>query len=618
MTMPQAFNCPITLNMMEDPWSDIDGNSYEKNAIFQWVQQNGISPITRNPMSLSDLKPNRALKDLIQAYLGNPESIVPPLIKSSFVKRTTQREPAMIIMIADTSGSMDEICSNKNSSEKMNFTRLDLVKHTMRTIIESLGEDDSLGLVQFNSSAKALTNIVNLTESNKKVFHDKVNELRPAGGTNIWDALRVSIELGLTKMSETNCINLLLFTDGESNNDPPRGIIPTLNSFLNGCPSLNMSINTFGFGNNINSNLLYTISQQTPKSIFGFIPDSTMIGTVFINSLAHILTKTDSSNLTQSDEVIKSKLIELIRNQFSNRNQEDLLSFISELDAQSPFVRDLVLDINPTSDENFGQIFKALDSAYFSKWGQHYLYSVLSAYQNNFCLNFKDNGVQHFKTKNFELIQQFIENIFVKMEPPQPTGIDYNSSGCRPVHVTSQMFTQSFYNQNGGCFTGDSLIKVVENKEEKYIRVDKIVPGSKVVAHCGEATVKLVVRFKFTGHIRQYGTTGITPYHPVKFENNDWKFPIDLESFSDSYITDEYVYDFILDKNHTVELNGFYAVTLNHGIFDTDIVSHDYFGTNRVENDFMKHPSYQSGYITLEEFEWTRDIMTQRVCKLKF
>lgn len=81
MDTPQAFICPITLSIMTDPWSDADGNTYEKDAIFHWIQQNQSSPITRNPMSLDVLKPNRALKDLIQAYLGNPESIAPQCCK---------------------------------------------------------------------------------------------------------------------------------------------------------------------------------------------------------------------------------------------------------------------------------------------------------------------------------------------------------------------------------------------------------------------------------------------------------------------------------------------------------------------------------------------------------
>lgn len=625
MDTPQAFICPITLSVMTDPWSDTDGNTYDKYAIFHWVQLHQSSPITRNPMSIDSLKPNRALKDLISAYHGNPESFAPPVMKKLFVEKTVQREPVTIIMVADTSGSMEEICTNKNSTEKMNFTRLDLVKHTMKTIIESLGENDSLGLVKFNNSAKALTNIVKLNETNKKYFNEKVNELHADGGTNIWDALRVSIELGLTAMTPTRRVNLLLFTDGESNNDPPRGIIPTLKDFIGELPNLNMSINTFGFGNNINSNLLYTISQQTQQTIFGFIPDSTMIGTVFINSLAYIMSNKIITKLTSSDETIRSKLIEIIQNQFYKKNSEELLLFSSKLNESSDFVKDLLKDITSTSDDNNGQIIKALDSKYFDKWGKHYLYSVLSAYQNNFCLNFKDNGIQHFKTHEFELIQKFIEDIFIKMEPPQPTGIDYNSryqsnhTNCGgAVHVSSQQFTQSFYNQSGGCFTGDTKILIVDNGIQKYIRVNEIMPGTIVQSHLGEALVKLVVRFKFTGFIRQFESTGITSYHPVFFSNENWKFPINLSCFHDLYIENEYVYDFILDKHHTVDLNGLYAVTLNHGMSNTEVVSHEYFGTNRVENDLMKHSNYQTGYITLDKWEFVRDIMTQRVCKLIF
>ena len=626
MDTPQAFICPITLTIMTDPWSDADGNTYEKDAIFQWIEQHHSSPITRNPMSLDVLKPNRALKDLIQVYLGNPESIAPPVLQKIRTTKQFQREPVTIIMVADTSGSMEEICTNKNSTEKMNFTRLDLVKHTMRTIIESLGENDSLGLVSFNGSAKALTNIVKLNEINKKYFNEKVNELYAEGGTNIWDALRVSIELGLTVMSPINRVNIMLFTDGESNNDPPRGIIPTLKSFIHGLPNLNMSINTFGFGNNINSNLLYTISQQTPQTIFGFIPDSTMIGTVFINSLAYIMSDKAMTNLTSSDEIIKSKFIEIIRNQFSKINPEELILFGSKIDKSSNFVKDLLQDIMPTSDDNNGQIIKALDFKYFDKWGRHYLYSVLSAYQNSFCLNFKDNGIQHFKTNDFELNQKFIEDIFIKMEPPQPTGVDYSSRyqnnqynyNVGNTRVSSQQFTQSFYNQSGGCFTGDTQILILQDGIQKYVRVDEVVPGTVVQSHLGEAVVKLVVRFKFTGDIRQYESTGITSYHPVFFENQNWSFPIDLDCFHSSYIQDEYVYDFILDKHHTVELNGLYAVTLNHGIFDTEVVSHEYFGTNRVENDLMKHPAYQTGYITLDSWDFIRDVTTQRVSKLIF
>jgi Mg-chelatase subunit ChlD len=636
MSTPQSFICPITLAIMDDPWSDTDGNTYEKDAIIQWIEQRNISPITRNPMSVTSLVPNRALKDLIQNYLGNPQSIEPlALTKQEIDTESFERDPVTVIMIADTSGSMDEICSNKNSTEVINFTRLDLVKHTMKTIIESLSSKDEVAIVQFNSSASAVTNIVNGTKQNKSSLIDKVNSLRAEGGTNIWDALRVSIELAKTKTTTTSKVHLLLFTDGESNENPPRGIIPTLKDYIMNIPSSNITLNTFGFGNNINSDLLYQITREASGGIFGFIPDSTMIGTVFVNSLAHLMTNKYTIELNPTDTVVLDSLVGILGNKvtstpFNSTIRENLKKFITDIETQhiiSKFVNDIVVDCKETMDENFGQISKAFEQKYFDKWGKHYLFSVLSAYQNKFCLNFKDSGVQNFKTQNFEKVQKFVENIFVNMEPPVPTGRDYYGGGSN-APISSQQFTQTFYNQSGGCFVGDSLIKVIitndhGNDIDDYIKVNEVTPGTRVVTHNGTAMVKCVVRFKFTGNICQYGTLGITEYHPVFFENiqniqnMNWQFPVDSEKFLKSYVQDEYVYDFILDKDNTVELNGVFAVTLNHE-FTGDVVGHDYFGTNSVQDDLMKHHEWNKGYITLDTWQFVRNPDTNRVESLVF
>jgi len=60
------MTCPITGETMKDPVIDHEGNSYEKNAIVEWLTKNETSPITRNPLKLDQLSPNRALKDLIE------------------------------------------------------------------------------------------------------------------------------------------------------------------------------------------------------------------------------------------------------------------------------------------------------------------------------------------------------------------------------------------------------------------------------------------------------------------------------------------------------------------------------------------------------------------------
>ena len=64
-----TFRCPITMEIMEDPWMDYEGNTYEKNAILDALERERISPITRSslvPVS-NQLFPNRALKHTIDS-----------------------------------------------------------------------------------------------------------------------------------------------------------------------------------------------------------------------------------------------------------------------------------------------------------------------------------------------------------------------------------------------------------------------------------------------------------------------------------------------------------------------------------------------------------------------
>ena len=58
-----ALRCPITLEVMQDPVVDHEGNSYERSAIEQWLTTHDTSPVTRNPLSRQHLVPNRALRD---------------------------------------------------------------------------------------------------------------------------------------------------------------------------------------------------------------------------------------------------------------------------------------------------------------------------------------------------------------------------------------------------------------------------------------------------------------------------------------------------------------------------------------------------------------------------
>mmetsp|Transcript_6365 Transcript_6365/g.3599 ORF Transcript_6365/g.3599 Transcript_6365/m.3599 type:complete len:95 (+) Transcript_6365:49-333(+) len=61
----ESYYCPITQQLMEDPVIDPEGISYERAAIEDWLRKDPTSPVTRSPLQVSDLRPNRALRDII-------------------------------------------------------------------------------------------------------------------------------------------------------------------------------------------------------------------------------------------------------------------------------------------------------------------------------------------------------------------------------------------------------------------------------------------------------------------------------------------------------------------------------------------------------------------------
>ena len=82
----QAFNsnaiietstCPITQCVMKDPVQGSDGHTYERSAIISALTYKSESPITRQHMTINDLKVNVALRflcDNYNAWIGSGSS----------------------------------------------------------------------------------------------------------------------------------------------------------------------------------------------------------------------------------------------------------------------------------------------------------------------------------------------------------------------------------------------------------------------------------------------------------------------------------------------------------------------------------------------------------------
>ena len=66
--IPSEFICPITNEIMKHPLMTIHGHNFERDAIFEWLQEHSTCPLSRRELSVSKLVNNHALKEKILAW----------------------------------------------------------------------------------------------------------------------------------------------------------------------------------------------------------------------------------------------------------------------------------------------------------------------------------------------------------------------------------------------------------------------------------------------------------------------------------------------------------------------------------------------------------------------
>ena len=294
------LTCPITYMMFVDPVVDNDGNTWERTAIERAIDTTGVSPLTRRQMSKSELRPNRDIRRIIEEMspAQKMEEDVDMSASSSiqFVSEvkgtckmfsvvpensTVDTTAVDIIFGIDTSGST---CENaKNGDEDDGLTLLDIFRHGVRTVMEGLGPNDRIALVDWSSSATVVFPLNHATEENKAKFVIQLALMSSNGSTNLWDGCKACLDLLTPTVGRFQTVYML--TDGVPNVEPPRGHVPTLKRYMDSRPDLACSLNMFGFGYNLKSNLLDEMAREG-NGYYTYIPDSGMVGTGFINAAA--------------------------------------------------------------------------------------------------------------------------------------------------------------------------------------------------------------------------------------------------------------------------------------------------------------------------------------------
>ncbi len=145
------------------------------------------------------------------------------------------------------------LCLILDHSGSMNGRPLETVKKAANRLVDRLSPEDRLSVVVFDHRAKVL--VSNQIIDNPDRIKQQINKLSAGGGTAIDEGLRLGIE-ELAKGKKETISQAFLLTDGENEHGDNKRCL----KFADLAASYNLTLNTLGFGDHWNQDILEQIA----------------------------------------------------------------------------------------------------------------------------------------------------------------------------------------------------------------------------------------------------------------------------------------------------------------------------------------------------------------------
>ncbi len=142
------------------------------------------------------------------------------------------RKPAHLVFVIDVSGSMDQ------------EDRLELVKKSLRVLVDQLQPADTVGIVVYGTQGRVILDPTS-AENRRKIL-SAIDELSPEGSTNAEEGLQLGYEMA-DRSFERGAINrVILCSDGVANvgETEASGILRAIEDYAR----KEIHLSTFGFG----------------------------------------------------------------------------------------------------------------------------------------------------------------------------------------------------------------------------------------------------------------------------------------------------------------------------------------------------------------------------------
>jgi len=168
---------------------------------------------------------------------------------------------------------------------------------------------------------------------------------------------------------------------------------------------------------------------------------------------------------------------------------------------------------------------------------------------------------------------------------------------------TKRRYSPISWGSRSRCWSQNGMVLMSDGKTRKSVK--DLCIGDKVAVlqslpngitnECKSATVKVKIESIVNREYEMVGVKSkdgqimyISPYHAVidnDNNNNKWMMPCNLNKINKRY--ESSIYNFILDKGHTLNVNGIWACTLGHDL-KGDVIENPIWGSSYVMYDYFK------------------------------
>jgi len=195
----------------------------------------------------------------------------------------SNRTPLRLVAVLDKSGSMRI------------GGKLKLVQKTMRFMLRHLGEQDQLGIVEYDTEVRVLAPLTQCDADGRGRLDSALAGLRPGSQTNLSGGLLKGLDLhqASTDLQEAAVRSTFLFTDGLAN----MGIVNTdalcaaAQGALEQLGDRRCTLSCFGFGADHSAALLQGLA-ELGGGLYSYVESEDQIGQAFGEALGGLLSTT--------------------------------------------------------------------------------------------------------------------------------------------------------------------------------------------------------------------------------------------------------------------------------------------------------------------------------------